>query len=72
MRTIALIAVATILSACATPLERQAGPAARDDCWQQAKEYVRANIATIANEWREHEKYKHYQACLSRQARSAS
>lgn len=60
------------LSACTTSLERQAGSATRGDCWQQAEAHIRANMASIANEWREHEKYKHYQKCLSRRARAES
>jgi len=65
MRTILFIVAATAVSACTNQLERRAGAAAQDDCWQQAEAYVRANMAAIANEWREHEKYKRYQACLS-------
>lgn len=72
MRLFAMLLLAISVSACASSLERQAGSAARDDCWQQAEAYIRANMASIANEWREHEKYKHYQQCLAKQANAAS
>lgn len=70
MRIALLAVIALALSGCATSLERQAGSAARDDCWQQAQAYIQANMASIANEWREHEKYKHYQRCLARRSSS--
>jgi outer membrane PBP1 activator LpoA protein len=72
MRTFVLVAFAMMLSACTTSLEKQAGSAAKGDCRQQAEAYIRANMASIANEWREHEKYKHYQKCLSERANTAS
>lgn len=72
MRTILFLVFTMLLSACTSSLERQAGSAARDDCWQQAEAHIRANLASIANEWREQEKYKHYQKCLARRASSES
>lgn len=72
MRTAYFLALVAALSACATSLERQAGSATRDDCWKQADAYIRANMASIANEWREQEKYKHYQRCLAQSASTDS
>ncbi|MDZ7839920.1 MAG: hypothetical protein U5R46_03735 [Gammaproteobacteria bacterium] len=72
MRAILLLSATMILSACAASLERQAGAAAKGDCREQAEAHIRANMASIANEWREHEKYKHYQQCLSERAKSTS
>lgn len=72
MRTILLLAGTMMLSACATSLERQAGTAAIGDCREQAEAYIRANMASIANEWREQEKYKRYQKCLAERANSTS
>lgn len=72
MRTILLLAGMMVISACATSLERQAGSAARGDCLAQAEAYIRANMASIANEWREQEKYKRYQQCLAERADSTS
>lgn len=72
MRTTLLLVFAVMISACATSLERQTDSAAQDDCWQRAESYIRANMASIANEWREHEKYKQYQLCLSKRVSSSS
>lgn len=72
MRTIFFLVLTMMLSACTTSLEREAGSAAKGDCWQQAEAYLRANMASIANEWREQEKYKHYQQCLAKRASSES
>jgi len=73
MRMPSILIAAALLTACATTsLERQAGSAAKGDCRQQANDYVRANMAQIANEWRELEKYKHYQRCLAERSDSKS
>jgi len=72
MRTASIALLALAVSACTTSLERQASPTARGDCRAQAEAHVRANIASIANEWREHEKYKQYQKCLWERTRSSS
>ncbi|MBS1270064.1 MAG: hypothetical protein MAG794_01017 [Gammaproteobacteria bacterium] len=65
MRILGCIAILLTLSACASSsLERQAGSTAKGDCRDQADAYIRANYASIPSEWREFEKYKHYQQCL--------
>lgn len=72
MRSLCLLIITIGLTACTTSLERQAGATAKDDCRQQARAYIRANMASVANEWRDHEEYKHYQQCLARQVSSSS
>lgn len=72
MRTTLLLAATIMVTACTTSLERQSGSAARSDCREQAEAYVRANMASIANEWREQEKYKQYQKCLVERMNSES
>lgn len=72
MRTLCLLILTIGISACASSLERQAGTASKGDCRDQARNYVQANMATIANEWRAHEEYKQYQKCLARQNNASS
>jgi len=72
MRTLCLLILALGVSACTTSLERRADSASKHDCQQQAQAHVRANMASIANEWRQHEEYKHYQRCLSRSISGSS
>lgn len=72
IRTMILAGLALTATGCASALERQAGAVTQEDCWDQADAYIHANLASIPNEWREHEKYKHYQQCLADHVNASS
>lgn len=73
MRSIVLFVMISTLAACtSTSLERQAGAGAKQDCTQEASDYLKENMATIPNEKREYEKYKYYQKCLWDRQKSES
>lgn len=73
MRSVVLFVMISTLAACTSAsLERQAGAGAKQDCMQEANDYLKENMATIANEKREYEKYKYYQKCLWERQQSES
>jgi len=72
MRYICVLMLVLTVSACASSLEKQTSAGAQSSCWQQAEDYIRANMSSIANEWRQHEKYKHYQRCLAERVNGQS